>query len=419
MCATFYASLRESVVVNVTPSSSNAIGHQLDTASFEDNFEWLCRQVPKLALASETPQQPEWHGEGSVYNHLRMVFAEARELTAELSDDGRHIVLLASLLHDVGKTWCTRPREDAAGRIQLVSPRHAGEGAQHLQLLWDDTALPVAWRDAVLSLVAYHHHPARLVNAFNPWLLAFVTRHIPGKWLYLLELADLRGRIAADKSTALERLEIFKLFCEEHDCYERSSNMNQRLKDVMGDDTAEDTRLLTRHMLLRGTFLDPAQGAACFHAPTSQRLVMMCGLAGSGKSTQAASLAQALGAVIIAPDDFRTRDDAKARSDAWRQALQALKHALGQGQSVVYDACNVRQDYRNNIERIAAAYNVPLGVVPVMTSPREAIAHNRQRSGLERVPDDVIVRQFESFERIDLTRYAFWNAEEVVASMRS
>ncbi|WP_414500164.1 AAA family ATPase [Zymobacter sp. IVIA_12111.31 C1] len=400
-------------------TATEVIAHRLDSASFEENFAWLCEQVPRLALAVETPQQPEWHGEGSVYNHLKMVFAEARVLAATLPDDERHVLLLASLLHDVGKTWCTRPREDAkTGRTLIVSPRHAGEGAQYLQLLWDDTSLPIAWRDAVLSLVAFHHHPARLAESFNPWLLAYVTRHIPGKLLYLLELADIRGRIAADKAGALERLEMFRLFCEEHECYERPSDLDRRLQKAMGNDSAVDTQLLTRHALIRGTFLDPAQGVACFHAPTAQRVVMMCGLAGSGKSTQARSLAEALDAVIIAPDDFRTRDDVKARSDAWRQAIQALKQALGQGRSVIYDACNVRQDYRNNIERVAAAYNVPLGVVPVMTSPGDAMRRNRQRTGRDRVPDEVIARQFESFERLDLTRYAFWSAEEVVASLR-
>lgn len=399
--------------------STEALGHRLDSASFEDNFAWLSQQVPRLALAAQTPQQPEWHGEGSVYNHLSMVFDEALKLGASLADEERHILLLSSLLHDVGKTWCTRPREDAkTGQTVLVSPRHAGEGAQYLQLLWDDTELPVAWRDQVLSLVAFHHHPARLVESFNPWLLAYVTRYIPGKLLYLLELADIRGRIAADKAGALERLEMFKLFCEEHDCYEQPSNLTQQLREAMGGDVAEDTLLLTRHALLRGKFLDPAQGVACFHAPTSQRVVMMCGLAGSGKSTLARSLAESMGATIIAPDDFRTRDDAKARSDAWRLAVQALKQALGQGKSVIYDACNVRQDYRNNVERMAAAYNVPLGVVPVMTSPGDAAQRNRQRSGIDRVPDEVITRQFDTFERLDLTHYAFWNAEEVIASLR-
>lgn len=402
-----------------TQAAVDAIAHRLDTASFEDNFSWLARQVPRLALADMTPQQLEWHGEGSVYNHLKMVFAEARALTGTLSDTERHILLLASVLHDVGKTWCTRPREEAkTGRTLLVSPRHAGEGAQYLQLLWDDTQLPSQWRDAVLNLVAFHHHPARLAESFNPWLLAYVTRHIPGKLLYLLELADIRGRITSDKSAALERLEMFKLFCEEYDSYEQLSGLDHTLQCAMGDGVAADTRLLTRHALIRGKLLDPAQGVACFHAPTSQRVVMMCGLAGSGKSTQARSLAGALNAVIIAPDDFRTRDDAKARSDAWRRAIQALKKALGQGKSVIYDACNVRQDYRNNIERVAAAYNVPLGIVPVMTSPGEATRRNRQRSGMAQVPDEVITRQFDSFERIDLTRYAFWNADEVVESLR-
>lgn len=401
-----------------TQAAVDAVAHRLETASFDDNFSWLARQVPRLALADMTPQQPEWHGEGSVYQHLKLVFAEARALTATLSDSERHILLLASLLHDVGKTWCTRPREDAkTGRTLLVSPRHAGEGAQYLQLLWGDTELPLIWRDAVLSLVAFHHHPARIAESFNPWLLAYITRHIPGKLLYLLELADIRGRIAEDKSAALERLEVFRLFCEEHDCYEQSSHLNQQLREAMGEEVSEGSLLLTRHALLRGKFLDPAQGVACFHTPTTQRVVMMCGLAGSGKSTLARSLAKPLGAVIIAPDDFRTSDDAKARSDAWRQAIQTLKKALGQGQSVIYDACNVRQDYRNNIERVAAAYNVPLGIVPVMTSPAEALRLNRQRSGMARVPDDVITRQFDSFERIDLTRYAFWNAEEVLASL--
>lgn len=393
------------------------IAHQLDTASFEDNFAWLSQQVPRLALARQTPQQPEWHGEGSVYNHLAMVFDEARTLAASLPDSERHPLLLACLLHDVGKMWCTKERFDSkSNRTLIVSPRHAREGAQYLQLLWDDTELPIEWRDTVLSLVAFHHHPARLVESFNPWLLAYVTRHISGKWLHILEMADNLGRITAEKSWAMERLEMFKLFCEEHACYEQPTLLDQRLRDAMGTSSKQAAHFMTRHALLRGKFLDPAQGVACFHAPSTQRVVMMCGLAGSGKSTVAKMLAEQLGAVIIAPDDFRINDDRNARAEAWRLAIQALKKALGQGQSVIYDACNIRQDYRNNIERVAAAYNVAIGIVPVMTSPQEALRRNRQRSGKDRVPDGVIERQFESFQGIDLTRYVFWSAEEIMAA---
>ena len=107
------------------------------------------------------PQDPEWHGEGDVLTHTKMV-ADALFRLPEyqaLDEQAQHILFAAALLHDVEKR-STTTSEERDGRIRIVSPRHAKKGEHTArQILYCDLAAPFAVREAVAKLVRWHGLP--------------------------------------------------------------------------------------------------------------------------------------------------------------------------------------------------------------------------------------------------------------------
>ncbi|MBI9114926.1 CCA tRNA nucleotidyltransferase [Sanguibacter suaedae] len=82
--------------------------------------------VPELAVLRGIPQDVRWHPEGDVLEHTRL----ASDVAARLADDAgltgvdRAVVVLATMLHDVGKATHTQRRAD--GRITSHGHDEAG-----------------------------------------------------------------------------------------------------------------------------------------------------------------------------------------------------------------------------------------------------------------------------------------------------
>ena len=90
--------------------------------------EWL-RQLgaieklfPEIQSLIDVPQDPEWHPEGDVFVHTKLVIDRARELIDDLSYPRQVTVMLAALGHDFGKPdtteflegrWRSRGHEEA------------------------------------------------------------------------------------------------------------------------------------------------------------------------------------------------------------------------------------------------------------------------------------------------------------------
>src|SRR5438105_3584160 len=104
---------------------------------FAMNWETIVR-FPWVKAMAGVQQEPEWHAEGDVQTHTRMVAEAMAGLDGWRAMDelDRHILFAAALLHDVAKPVCTRFEE---GR--WTSPRHAkvGEGMAR-GLLWTGAA---------------------------------------------------------------------------------------------------------------------------------------------------------------------------------------------------------------------------------------------------------------------------------------
>jgi tRNA nucleotidyltransferase (CCA-adding enzyme) len=83
----------------------------------------LDQLFPEIRALIDVPQDPEWHPEGDVFVHTRLVIDRARELIEDLSYAKQVTVMLAALSHDFGKPATT---EFVDGRLRSRGHEEAG-----------------------------------------------------------------------------------------------------------------------------------------------------------------------------------------------------------------------------------------------------------------------------------------------------
>ena len=93
-----------------------------DWQALEHRFSWF-------ADMKNVPQDPEWHAEGDVFIHTKMVCEALLQLPEfqALGEQEQHILFAAAMLHDVEKRSTTK-RESQGGKERIVSPHHAKKG---------------------------------------------------------------------------------------------------------------------------------------------------------------------------------------------------------------------------------------------------------------------------------------------------
>jgi tRNA nucleotidyltransferase (CCA-adding enzyme) len=83
----------------------------------------LDQLFPEIKALIDVPQDPEWHPEGDVFVHTRLVVDRARELIDDLPYARQVTVMLAALAHDFGKPATT---EFIDGRLRSRGHEEAG-----------------------------------------------------------------------------------------------------------------------------------------------------------------------------------------------------------------------------------------------------------------------------------------------------
>lgn len=148
-----------------------------------------------LAPLRGTPQDPTWHPEGDVLTHslLAADHAAARAESDRLEGNRRELVVLAALLHDIGKPTTTR--ETDGGRI--ISHEHAEVGASLARQWLLNVGGPADLADNVAVIVAEHMAHTSLGNTPTPAAARRLVRRL-GRvsihdWALVVD-ADLGGR---------------------------------------------------------------------------------------------------------------------------------------------------------------------------------------------------------------------------------
>lgn len=147
--------------------------------------------LPELADTIEIPQQPEWHPEGSVFEHL-MQSVDAAALLRYKNTQEKLIIMYAALCHDLGKAVTTKLIND-----KIRSPGHAEEGAPIAKQMLKRITHRIKLINSVYVLVKYHMQPTQFVKA-NASLAAY--RRLALKLApYNLTLETLTKLLIADK----------------------------------------------------------------------------------------------------------------------------------------------------------------------------------------------------------------------------
>jgi predicted kinase len=353
---------------------------KLDWDSLAESFSWL------RALAG-TPQEPEYHGEGDVFIHTRMVAEAMIALPSwhSLPASERSLLFASALLHDVGKPAMTHLAAD--GRISSRGHARKGELLTR-RILCDGQELPpvaLQAREYIARLVRFHGLPLRFLDSPNPQRSVIeASQSVRLSHLTLLAEADVCGRICADQDELLTRIELFNAFCQEQECYDAPR------------------QFATSHS--RFTYFQKEQSDPAYVAydETQFEVVLMSGLPGSGKDTWLKTNVPEL--PVVSLDELR-RELRIAPTDDQGRVIQAARERarvmLRQKMAFAWNATNITRQLRQQLIDLFVSYGARVRLVYLDASLPQLLERNRARRAY--VPEAVLQRLLNKLEVPDLT----------------
>jgi len=342
-----------------------------------------------LRQMAQTEQNPEYHGEGDVLTHTRLVCEAlvSDEAYFAMAETDQTVLFLAALLHDIGKIRCTVLRDGA-----LVSPRHSIIGSQMArELLWRDFGLCGSperqmLREAVCLLIRYHSYPPfamrdadserRLLRmAANGEL----TPAFSLKKLCMLERADVIGRISADADDSLARIEYCALSADELGILDRpfsfSSDYSKRSYFRGKTDWRE----------------------ASLFCDTWGEVMLLSGLPGTGKDTWIAQKAPDM--PVVSLDEIRTRlriSPTEPQGAVIAAAHEQAREYLRRHEPFIWNATSISTRLRDRQISLFESYGASVRTLFLETEWEEELRRNASRQAY--VPQAVIERMLGGLE---------------------
>jgi len=318
---------------------------------------WESALVTELGA---TEQDPQWHGEGDVLTHTRMV---ANELAT-----APNIVRAAGILHDVGKARTTVLQD---GR--LTAPHHSRVGGRRVawhMWLGDLATSHLPTRHALASLVQLHGLPRWVIEKDDPeYSIIRASYTVRLDWLYQLAVADWAGRIAADTHQHLEYVELFRVLAEELGCFKQPF--------AFDSPDAQVAFFIDRKPLHYKPYVEPR--------PT---VTLLSGLPGAGKDTW---LATNWDGPVVSLDDIR-RSLGVSPTDEQGQVAQAAREKareyLRAGVEFAWNATNITRRTRTPLVALFRQYGARVRIVYVDAGWPTIRARNVKRE--HPVPEGVI-----------------------------
>ncbi|HEY0752496.1 MAG TPA: AAA family ATPase [Ktedonobacteraceae bacterium] len=349
---------------------------ELDWWGMQEEFPWLQEMAG-------VPQDAVFHAEGDVQTHTRMVAAALVELESwrRLDTEERSLLFAAALLHDAGKPVCTET--DEQGHIHSRGHARLGERLTR-QLFWR-TGVPFAAREYMAKLVRLHGLPLQFLAKTSPERAIFAaSQSVSLEHLAMLAEADVRGRICRDQQELLDRVTLFRDFCQEFACYEQPRQF---------------ASAYSRFVYFHSEHGDPNYAA---YDDTRFEVVLMAGLPGVGKDTW---VREHLGGLpVIALDNIRKELHIAPTENQGRviqMARQRAKELLRQRLPFVWNATNIMRLRRQELVALVLAYGGRARIVYLDAPLEEITRRNQQRQ--ERVPDHVLQGFARRIEVPDLT----------------
>lgn len=351
--------------------------------TFTDDKDWstLRQRFDWVAAMDDVPQDPIHHAEGNVAIHTQMVLAALQQLAPyqDLDESGQTLLCTAALLHDVEKRSTTVQEDD--GRI--TSHGHARKGALTArQILYQEVPAPFAIREQIVNLVRYHGLPLWAMEKPDPAKAVIgASLHTPMQLLATLAEADARGRICADQQDLLDRIGLFKLFCEEQQCWQAPRSFVTDLarfvyfqkEDTMPDYVPYDD--------LKGD------------------VIMLAGLPGMGKDTYLQKHHPDL--PVVSLDDIRRQHglkptDTSATGWAVQEAREQARTFLRKGAPFVWNATNITRSMRKQWIDLFVSYKARVKVIYLEVPYKTWLQQNKNRT--HPVPEKVLRKMLSKLE---------------------
>lgn len=315
------------------------------------------------------PQDARHHAEGDVWTHTRMVVNELLQDIEfqRLKYDEQYILFLSALLHDISKPPCTVIENGA-----ISSPKHAAMGEKDTRFLLWNADLTI--REQIAALVRLHGLPIWSLDKYNPHRAVITSSlRISNHWLYLLAKADAKGRICEDKDDLLLRIELFKEFCLENECFEHEKffyNEHSRFHFFQKEDAIYPPELFDN---------------------TAFEVIILVGIAGSGKDTLYQKKYAHLPCVSL--DNIRLTHKIKAtdrdgQGKVAQIAYETAKEFCRRKQSFVWNSTNLTKELRSRIIRTLGVYNPRFEIVYQETTLENIFSRRKNdipKSVLERM----------------------------------
>ena len=364
----------------------------LVSQAVKQNMDWPGIEAALSSFVlpmSRTPQNPDFHSEGDVWTHTRLVCEELVKLDSfrGLPVNRQQALFLAALLHDIGKISTTRWED---GR--WTSPNHTLVGSRIArQFLWQNLGLcgtpeKQQLRETVCLLVRYHSFPPHAIDdpdgrrkllsiAANGELCPVFTIEL----LCVLCEADALGRECAadlDRIHMAEQVQLCREFARENGCYDTPfpfSSAHTRFSYLGRKDIAPEVEL---------------------YDDTWGEVILMSGLPGTGKDTWIRENCPDL--PMISLDEIR-REMKIAPTDNQSKVLEIARERareyLRKKQSFVWNATNLTPMVRKKQIKLFTDYHASVRIVYLETDWQEQLRRNENRKAA--VPEGAICHMLE------------------------
>jgi predicted kinase len=345
---------------------------ELQCASHAQIIAWAETQPWGRAMAA-CQQDAQWHAEGDVWTHTRMVCAELEKLAEwPALDRGAQLkLLLTALFHDSGKP-ATTTRDPATGRIR--SPHHAFVGAGLVRAELRKLGCDFVTREQIAALVRYHGRPVFLLEKPSPEREVIgLSWFVSNRLLHLFAIADTRGRDTEATDRPVENLGLWRLAAEENGCYERPYSFAN-----------DHARFLFFRERLSSLHYAPHEEFRC-------TVTLMSGLPGAGKDTWLARHRPAL--PVVSLDAIRGELDVEPTDNQGgviMAAREKCREHLRAGRDFAFNATNITAQTRDRWISLFADYQARVEIVYREPPLHVILAQNRARR--QPVPEDVVLR---------------------------
>jgi putative nucleotidyltransferase with HDIG domain len=353
----------------------------MDWQTIQRRFAWI-RALGGVA------QHPVYHAEGDVLTHTHLVAAALAELEEwrRLAETERALLFAAALFHDTGKPRCTRVEAD--GRITSRGHARVGEAlARYTLWAGEDlgTSVPFLAREAIARLVRFHGLPLGFLGKPDPERAVIeASQSVRLDWVALLAEADVRGRESDDRAELLERIALFRTYCDEVGC---STGPRAFASDH------------SRFRYFRNPQADPAYAA---YDDTTFEVVLMSGLPGAGKDMWIRE--HLVGWPVVSLDAIRAElkiAPTGPQGAVAREAYARARALMRQREPFVWNATNITRALRERLVDFFASYHARVRIVYVDAPLPTLLRRNQGRQG--EVPASVIRRLARRVEVPDLT----------------